>query len=85
MHGVLLQPMPCLLLPPGLRSTTGRGLVTAHHFFKVGQQRAQAKTMLLSLASQLAERLPGMAAELLPVIKEHGVASSLSMQDTFEK
>ena len=57
----------------------------AWHFFKVGQPRAQGKTMLLCLAQQLAEGLAGMAGLLLPVVTEHGDAGQLSMKDTFER
>jgi hypothetical protein len=66
------------------RATAGRGLVTAQHFFKVGEQRAQASAMVLCLAQQLAERLPGMAAQLLPVVEKHGAGSSLSLVQAFE-
>lgn len=68
-----------------VRSTVGQGMVTAQHFFKVGQPRAQAKAMVLCFAHQLAERLPGMAALLVPVVAEHGAGGSLSMLQAFEK
>ncbi|KAL6759842.1 hypothetical protein V8C86DRAFT_1227862 [Haematococcus lacustris] len=55
----------------------------AHHFFTVGQARSQGRTMLLCLAQQLAEKLPGLAELLLPVVEQHGNASQLSLQDTF--
>jgi len=55
------------------------------HFFKVGQERAQGKAMVLCLAHQLAEQLPGMAAELLPVVTEHGNGSCMSMVEAFER
>ena len=61
----------------------------AQHFFKVGQQRAQGKTMLLCLAQQLAEKLPGFAPLLLASVKElvavGSSMSELSLLDTFEK
>jgi hypothetical protein len=38
--------------------------------------------MVLCLAHQLAAVLPGMAAQLEPVIKEHQDASSLGMVET---
>ena len=64
-------------------------LVQAMHFFKVGQQRAQGKTMLLCLAQQLAEKLPGFAPLLLASVKElvavGSSMSELSLLDTFEK
>jgi len=53
------------------------------HFFKVGQERAQGKAMVLCLAHQLAEQLPGMAAELQPVVTERGNGSNMSMVDAF--
>jgi hypothetical protein len=68
-----------------VRSTSGRGVVTAQHFFKIGQPRAQGKVMVLCLAHQLAERLPGLAELLVPVVKEHGDAADLSMTQAFEK
>ena len=58
----------------------------AQHFFKVGQQRAQGKTMLLCLAQQLAERLPGFAVLLLAAVTEAGRSMpELTLLDTFEK
>ena len=53
------------------------------HFFKVGQPRAQGKTMLLCLAQQLAEKLTGMADLLVKVVEEHGDGAQLSLTDTF--
>lgn len=58
--------------------------MAAQHFFKVGELRSHAKTMVLSLAQQLAERLPGLAELLKPTIAEHGAAENLSLLDTFE-
>ena len=61
----------------------------AQHFFKVGQQRAQGKTMLLCLAQQLAEKLAGFAPLLLTAVKELAAAGSslpdLTLLDTYEK
>jgi hypothetical protein len=57
----------------------------ARHFFKVGQARAQAKTALLCLAQQLAAQLPGMADQLLGVVKEHGHGDELTTTDVFDK
>jgi hypothetical protein len=68
-----------------VRSTVGAGVVTAQHFFKIGQPRAQGKLMVLCIAHQLAERLPGLAELLVPVVEKHGSASELSMAETFEK
>ena len=68
-----------------VRSTAGRGMVTAQHFYKVGQARGRAKAMVLCLAHQLAERLPGMASLLVPVVAEHGAGGALSMLQAFEK
>jgi len=51
----------------------------------VGQERAQGKAMVLCLAHQLAEQLPGMAAELLPVVTEHGNGNSMLMVEAFER
>lgn len=41
--------------------------------------------MLLCLAHQLCEQLPGMAAQLLPVVEEHGAAANLSIDEVFER
>ncbi|GFH09406.1 WD_REPEATS_REGION domain-containing protein [Haematococcus lacustris] len=68
-----------------VRSNMDSGLVMAHHFFTVGQARSQGRTMLLCLAQQLAEKLPGLAELLLPVVEQHGNASQLSLQDTFTR
>jgi hypothetical protein len=70
----------CLLLLPLLPS---HGQVK--HFFKVGQERAQGKAMILCLAQQLAEQIPNMAKKLLPVVNEHGNGGSLSMVEAFDK
>ena len=59
--------------------------VQIRHFFKVGEQRAQGKAMMLCLAHQLAEQVPLMADLLEPVVKEHGNASNLSMKETFTR
>ena len=67
------------------RANRDRNVTMAQHFFKAGQRRAQGKAMLLSIAMQLAEKLPGMAQLLLPVTQEHGDAGQLSLIDTFEK
>lgn len=71
--------------PVRCRSSANRELVTAQHFFKAGEQRAQAHAMLLSLAHQLAERLPGFAAQLRPVVEKHGASTGLPLVDTFER
>ncbi|GFH17743.1 WD_REPEATS_REGION domain-containing protein, partial [Haematococcus lacustris] len=68
-----------------VRGNKDSGLVMAHHFFTVGQARSQGRTMLLCLAQQLAEKLPGLAELLLPVVEQHGNASQLSLQDTFTR
>lgn len=61
-------------------------LVMAHHFFKVGEPRSQGRAMVLCLAQQLAEKLPGFASLLASVAKEHGDGSGLStLLDVFEK
>ena len=67
------------------RANRDRNVMMAQHFFKAGQRRAQGKAMLLSIAMQLADKLPGMAQLLLPVAQEHGDAGQLSLIDTFEK
>ena len=66
------------------RSTHGRSLVTAQHFFKVGTRRAQGRAMVLCLAQQLAERLPGMAAHVQSAIDAHGRGEQLSLLQAFE-
>ncbi|KAL6756674.1 hypothetical protein V8C86DRAFT_3136436 [Haematococcus lacustris] len=66
-----------------VRGNKDSSLVMAHHFFTVGHTRSQGRTMLLCLAQQLAEKLPGLAALLKPVVEKHGNATKLSMQDTF--
>ena len=66
------------------RATCCRSLVTAQHFFKVGTRRAQGRAMVLCLAQQLAERLPGIAAHLQSAIDEHGRGEQLSLLQTFE-
>ena len=58
-------------------------LLQAWHFFKVGELRAQGKVMLLCLAQQLAEGLPGLADLILPVVEKHEDAAQLSMEMTF--
>lgn len=61
-------------------------LAQVRHFFKVGQARAQARAMVLSLAVQLAQQLPGFAATLTSVVKEHGDGSQLDgMKDVLNK
>jgi hypothetical protein len=55
----------------------------AHHFFKVGEARAQARGALLSLAAQLAQSLPGFLDAVTPVVAEHGAGTSLGLLDTF--
>ena len=41
--------------------------------------------MVLCLAHQLAEQLPGMAEQLLPAVQKHGNAAELSTQEVFER
>ena len=67
------------------RANRDSNVMMAQHFFKAGQRQAQGKAMLLSIAMQLADKLPGMAQLLLPVAQEHGDAGQLSLIDTFEK
>ena len=67
------------------RANRDHNITMAQHFFKAGQRRAQGKAMLLSIAMQLADKLPGMAQLLLPVAQEHGDAGQLSLTDTFDK
>ena len=55
----------CLHDPPHLAGPASQ----VRHFFKVGQPRAQGKTILLCLAQQLAEKLAGMADLLLKVVE----------------
>ncbi|GFH09200.1 WD_REPEATS_REGION domain-containing protein [Haematococcus lacustris] len=68
-----------------VRGNKDSSLVMAHHFFTVGHTRSQGRTMLLCLAQQLAEKLPGLADLLVPVVVKHGNATKLSMQDTFTR
>ncbi|KAF5838039.1 hypothetical protein DUNSADRAFT_3473 [Dunaliella salina] len=68
-----------------VKMQAGQRLVLVRHFFKVGEPRAQGKAMVLCLALQLAEQLPGMAALLWLVAKEHGSADQLTLKDTFDK
>eukprot|EP00798_Chlamydomonas_sp_ICE-L_P001313 gene1313-32666_t len=60
-------------------------IVSAHHFFKVNEARSQAKAMILCLAHQLAERLPGMDAKLLPVVEQNGAGASFSTKELFHE
>ena len=55
------------------------------HFFKVGEARAQALTMISSLAYQLAQKLPGMAELLEPVVQQHGGGADLPLEEAFDK
>lgn len=57
----------------------------AHHFFKAGQRRADAKVALRSLSAQLAERLPGMAAALASEIDKLQAASDADGPSTMEQ
>ncbi len=41
--------------------TDGLLVLQLRHFFKVGESRSQGRAMLMSIAYQMAERLPGMA------------------------
>lgn len=75
-----LDPCPGLCLCVSTSS-----LRQVHHFFKVGQPRAQGKAALLCLAQQLSEQLQGFADALLPVVEKHGNASDLSLLDIFDK
>ncbi|KAF5838041.1 WD40-repeat-containing domain protein [Dunaliella salina] len=68
-----------------VKMQAGQRLVLVRHFFKVGEPRAQGKAMVLCLALQLAEQLPGMATLLWLVAKEHGSADQLTLKDTFDK
>eukprot|EP00798_Chlamydomonas_sp_ICE-L_P009671 gene9671-8494_t len=61
------------------------GPILVKHFFKVGEKRAQATSMVLSLAFQLAEKLPGMAELLVSVAKEHGTGDGLLLRDLFDR
>lgn len=54
------------------------------HFFKVGEVRSQAGAMLRSIVFQMAERMPGFAALLQPVVEEHGDGSTLSSVEMFD-
>lgn len=55
------------------------------HFFKVGEARGQARTMLCAVAMQLARMLRGFAAALVQVVDEHGDGSRLGLKDMFER
>ena len=60
--------------------------VQVRHFFKVGQARAQGRAMLRCVALQLAQQLPGFAAALATVVREHGDGSALrGLKDMFDK
>eukprot|EP00198_Chlamydomonas_reinhardtii_P006774 XP_001696110.1 predicted protein [Chlamydomonas reinhardtii] len=48
----------------------------AHHFFRVGQRRAQGRAMIISLAAQLAVSLPGMSAALQASLEEQQAAAA---------
>ena len=41
--------------------------------------------MVVSLAYQVAEKLPGFADFLKPVVEEHGVGSGLPLEDLFRE
>ena len=53
------------------------------HFFKVGQARAQGKVMVACLAQQLAEQLPGFAAQISDKALEGW--ADLSLVDLFDR
>ncbi len=55
------------------------------HFFKVGQKRAQGKAMLLCIAQQLAEKLPGFAQELAPVVEKMQDGAELGLLEMFNR
>lgn len=62
-----------------------RDLVLVQHFFKVGEPRSQGRAMLLCLAQQLAEKLPGFAHVLAPVVEEHADGKDLpNIREAFE-
>ena len=60
-------------------------LLQVRHFFKVGEARAQGKACVLSLAYQLAEKLPGLAGKLEGVVEQHGAGAKLTLVEVFEK
>ena len=61
-------------------------LVLVQHFFKVGEARSQGRAMILCLAQQLAGKLPGFAAILADVVREHGDGRGLpNLRELFEK
>lgn len=55
------------------------------HFFKVGEARAQGRAMVVSLAYQVAEKLPGFAELIAPVAAEHGDGNNLPLEELFQK
>lgn len=55
------------------------------HFFKAGESRSQGRAMVVSLAYQVAERLPGFAVLLLPVAQEHGTGTELPLMELFQR
>ena len=61
----------------------------AYHFFKVGEQRAQGRAMVLSLALQLARALPALRPHLsraLEAVEEEGKeVASLTLTDLAER
>ena len=57
----------------------------AGHFFKVGEPRREGKSMVLSLAQQLAEQIPRFLELLAPIVKEYGSGNNLTLRDAFEK
>ena len=61
-------------------------LVLVQHFFKVGQARSQGRAMVLCIAQQLAEKLPGFASLLAGVVKEHGDGKTIpNLREVFVK
>lgn len=74
----------CYTHVPCMTNQSELAVCQACHFFKVGQQRAQGRTMVLCLAQQLAERLNGFADLLAPVVLENkDTLAQLSLLDTF--
>ena len=69
-----------------MRLNVQADLVMVQHFFKAGEPRSQGRAMVLCLAQQLAEKLPGFAHELAPVVEQHGDGKNLpNLSEVFEK
>ena len=57
----------------------------ASHFFAMDQRQGQGRVMVLCLAHQLAQRLPGFAQLLASVVEQHGYAAQLDLGCVFSR